>query len=234
MNTPGWTETPNGLVVPPSLKGSSTPEFERFMLALGAHLPELQDWVSKSIASAKPRTVPADGLDYMSMWQGVKTRDSVSGLSDEMLRQMARRCPPVAALIHTRCDEVGNYCKLPESETDVGFRIATRDSDHKPSAEEREEIRRLEEMILECGLPDANPVKTESTFDEWARKEVRDSLTMDAAVFEIIPGANAEKYPVVAFKAVDPAEINIVSAGLINLAAAEAIWRFSGVKWLMR
>lgn len=214
---PGWSES-NGLLVPPSALRPD-PQFDEFMSSLNrvvAELPEdmrksvVAERLAKSLVAAEPQTRPLDMFEYLSMWEGVKTRE-VMGITDDMLRNMVRRCPPVAAIIATRCNQVAAFCQLPETETDVGFRVALRDKDRKPTTDEQHEMRRLEDMILECGLPEARSVHGDLNFEQFCRIITRDSLTVDAMPFEIIPGVNRARYPVVAWQPVDAAEIRLVA-----------------------
>jgi len=203
----GWRETPQGLLVPPEPPGRMwTPEFEAFMTTLNEHLPEIQGWVSKSLASRAPLTRNDDFM-FLSPWQGIRIAQTASGLSADTLRLMADRNPVIAAIIATRCNQCAAFCQLPESRTDVGFRIALRNRERQPTADEKREMREIEDMILECGFAEAEDIRPDITFDQCVRALVRDSLTLDAAVMEIIPGLNRRKYPVIAFQPIDAAQI---------------------------
>ncbi len=207
----GWQETGGGIVAPPlpppAQQQMWTPEFTAFMAAVQEHLGEIQDWVSKSISSRAPLTQPLSDLAFVSPWQGVKVSQHVSGLNPETLRAMADRNPVIAAIIATRCNQIAAFCQLPESKTDVGLKVSLRDRDRQPTKDEQREMRELEDMILECGFSEAEDVRPDITFEHAVRQLVRDSLTLDAAVFEIMPGLNRAKYPVMAFEPIDAAQI---------------------------
>jgi hypothetical protein len=103
-----------------------TPDFAVFMAAVDEHMPEIVKSMQKSLASAAPQTQPLPNFDFMGLWAGVREPQAASGMTFEMQRAMSHKCPPIAAIIATRCNQVAAFCQIPESETDVGFRIALR------------------------------------------------------------------------------------------------------------
>jgi len=209
---PGWRETQSGLAVPADAlrdRDIWTPEFRAFMRAIDEHLPEVQEWVAKSLAARGPQTQPAPFYHFLSSYSGIKEPFATAGLSHETLRTMAYRCPITSAIVSTRIDQVAAFCQLPESKSDAGFRIALRDPELQPDRDDRREMRELEDFILECGLPEANEIRPPLTFEQFIRSVLRDSLELDALAFEVIPGANAEKYPCVGLMPVDAAQIRL-------------------------
>jgi len=238
MNTTGalWAQTPGGLIVPMPVmpvpmpyERYATPEFLRFMDALQKHLPEVQEGVAKSLAAAPAQTKRNEFEEIAGVWEGIRERRIDRGLSDETLRTMALRCAPVAAIINTRAARAANFCHLPESETDVGIRVELRDPDRRPTKEEKDEMRQLEDIILECQLPDVEGLPSGLTLEQLVKLLVRDSLTLDFAALEIIPGANRERFPAVAWRPVDAAEIRLTEpeeyhpkrAGVKNVVAVQ-------------
>lgn len=184
-----------------------TPEFSTFLSSLR---PAVENAIEKSFKPGKVQSQDADYVNYAAFWGGVKEPARTSNaITFETLRAMAATCPPISAIITTRCNQVAAFCQLPESDTDVGFRICPRDPEHKPSKEERDEIRRIEDMILECAFVE-DSAYSDITFDHFVRAIVRDSLELDACCFEIVPGMNPVKYPVAALVPVDAAQIRFV------------------------
>jgi len=210
---PGWSQTEGGLAVPAGMDLdrmlAQDRAFAAFMGELKTRLPAVVGEVAKSLAAQAPQTAGLTGMEYVGLWGGVKEPQTVSGLSFEMMRSIADKVPPISAIIVTRCNRVASFAQLPESQTDIGMKVALRDADRQPSKEERDEMRRLEDMILECRLPDVADVDADASFESFLRKGTRDSLTLDAFAFEVIPGLNRVKYPVVGFKTVDAAQIRL-------------------------
>lgn len=149
-----------------------------------------------------------DSLDYFGAYRGIREKQ-YTRVTYEVLRRMARSCEPMAAIIQLRCNQAGNYAKLPEYESDAGFKITTRDPKQKIRRAESKEIKRLEDLFLHTGMK-INPDR-EDNFDAFIRKIVRDSLILDAYAFEIVPGLQPRKFPVSEFYAVDAGTIRLAN-----------------------
>jgi hypothetical protein len=140
---PGWQETPAGLAVPSSAMTRPetwTPEFRAFMGAVEDHLPEVQEWISKSLAVRAPQTQPVPFYQFASAHAGIKEPFASAGLSQETLRTMAYRCPITSAIVGTLVAQVADYAQVPQSKTDAGFKITLRDPEAQPSKEERDSL----------------------------------------------------------------------------------------------
>jgi hypothetical protein len=159
-----------------------------------------------AVRSDRPtKTKFIDAFDLFHAYSGVRTKHT--RVTFELLRQMAKTCEPMAAILHLRCNQAGSFAKKPEYETDTGFKITTRDSKQKVGGPESKEIERLTNFLLGTGF-DPNPSRRDN-FDTFVRKVVRDSLVLDAYAFEIVPGKNPRKFPVTEIWAVDAATIRM-------------------------
>lgn len=205
-----WEQTNSGIWTPAvgaPPGGVLTREFAEWLAQLQNELDT--NPINKSFGSADQKTKPMSSNEYVAMWQGVRDRSAAGGLSEDTLRSMSAKCPPVGAIINTRVNRTAALCQLPESKTDVGFKVTTRDPDHQPTKEEKDECRKLEDMILDCGF--VEPAERDGTdFEDFVRAVTRDSLELDALTFEIIPGTNPVKYPVACFAPVDAARVRLV------------------------
>lgn len=210
-NFDGWAQAASGLWTP---KGAPTPgdaTFSRdFVNFLTRVQDELDNPINKSFGANRQKAKPMSASEYVSMWQGVRDRAAAGGLSEDTMRQMSTRCPAVGTIINTRVNRIGALCQLPESKTDTGFKVTTRDPDHKPTKEEKDECRRLEDMILDCGFVESSEIRNGTDFEQFVRAVTRDSLELDALTFEIIPGMNPVKHPVAAFSQLDAAQMRLV------------------------
>lgn len=123
---------------------------------------------------------------YNIAWQSMGTRQpGRHHLNFYTLREMARACQPVAAVIVTRQNQVARFAKRPHYSGDVGIQVRMRESKRQPTAAESKRIAELEEAILRCGVkpnPDGPP---RPGLDPFVRALVRDSLTMDAIAIEM-------------------------------------------------
>lgn len=115
---------------------------------------------------------------------GYFSKNAVVGF--EVLRAV-RFSPIVAAIINTRKNQVVEFCKVQENKNSKGFKIVKKgiDDDKDLSDGDRKTIDKLEEFILNCG--DDDKMWEKDDFDNFMKKLVDDSLTIDAACAEIVP-----------------------------------------------
>lgn len=104
------------------------------------------------------------------------------GLDSDQLRAMAR-VPLIAAIINTRVNQVAEFAAPSPNGDGVGFQIRHKHPHKKVSEDQLTTIQGLYEFMLSCGDPRAN---FENSFESFLRMLVRDSLTLDAACFEVI------------------------------------------------
>ena len=227
MNNDGnWIENAGGLFVPPSVETPQSREFAAFQKSVMQHFPDIYKSVKaelmgansldKSFAVREPQGQHLDAGGLVSMLEGVKEPQAFGGMSPEIMRQVVEKTPPVASIVHTRCNQVAAFCQVPESDTDSGFEIAMRDPDRKPTSQEKYEMRQLEDMFVEGGfsiVQDEFPIRP---LDELVRMIVRDSLSMDMCAYEIVPGANTKKYPFVAMDVIDAGQIRLTEPDMYH------------------
>lgn len=179
--------------------------------AVPVRLSQLQDVeLRKAVEARDPLTKYVSAFDMFGLYQGIREREGYSTISYQTLRRMARQCPPVAAIIQTRCNQVAAFAQRPASRVDSGFKVVMRDRDAKPTEADKKRIAELETAILRCGLVEPDPALGEHTFPHFVRMLVRDTLCLDAMAVEIRPGRNSAKYPALRWQAVDAAEIRKV------------------------
>ena len=112
--------------------------------------------------------------------------------------------PILNAIILTRANQVAMYCQPSRySERGLGFEVRMRDLEAEPGKKEKEEIKRIEEFILNTGRD--KDVDRDS-FQTFCRKIVRDTYLYDQVNFEKVfnkkNGTKLDK-----FIAVDPSTI---------------------------
>lgn len=131
-------------------------------------------------------------------------RQKPMGVPFSTLRRMAL-VPAIAAIINTRLNQVACFARRPRFEGDMGFKIVLKDSDRKMSPAEKKRAHEIEEFFLKTGaVPNA---KRKDNFDIFLRKLVRDTLTIDAMVWENVPNLKGN---VAEMWAVDAATIELV------------------------
>jgi len=150
---------------------------------------------------------PYDFTSQYGLW-----RERRSALTWDTLRVMAEKNPIVSAIINTRIRQISSFsAPVSEQETtgndQLGFKIAHKDSNKKLTSGEEKYVLELENFITHCGYvqPGQHRVGRDG-FDIWLKKIVRDSLTFDAAVSELVP---TRKGGIHSFYAVDAATIRL-------------------------
>ncbi|BBI90199.1 phage protein [Staphylococcus phage MR003] len=108
------------------------------------------------------------------------------------------------AIIITRANQVSTYCKPARySERGVGFEVKLKDLDATPGIKEKEQMKRIEEFILNTGTD--KDIDRDS-FQEFCKKIVRDTYTYDQVNFEKVFSPK-NKTKMEKFIAVDPSTI---------------------------
>jgi len=191
----------------------ASPEHVSLLSAVAEIVPTLLPDVVKALRGRDPHFKQLTEFDYVGLYQGVREPFQITTLTFDLLRQVSEKCPPVAAVILTRANQVASFAQLPDSKTDSGFKIALREPEAKPSADDKQRMRALEDAILVCGFTPGDASRDEypeyTNFEQMVRAVVRDTLTLDAICLETIPGRNAKAYPVVRWFPVDAAEIRL-------------------------
>jgi hypothetical protein len=128
-------------------------------------------------------------------------------ISYGVLRAVSR-APIARAVINTRKNQVVEYCKAQPDKYSKGFKIVKRGvhDDDELSDNDKRAIDKLTQFILNCG-DDPNKWDNDD-FDNFIKKIVDDSLTMDQVCAEVIPYRNFEP---AYFQANDAATYRIAS-----------------------
>lgn len=140
-------------------------------------------------------------LGSMSMNPEYQGRPSATGHYD--LHSLLRRYTNntiLNAIINTRTNQVSLFCTPSRySEKGVGFQIRLKDINTEPTDKEIDEMRKIEQFILEGGKEKDT---TRDGLSEFVKKIVRDTLIYDQVNFEKIFDSNGNFQW---FKIVDPA-----------------------------
>ena len=157
-----------------------------------------------------PQTFFVNPYDFTSqhgLW-----RERRTNLTWDTLRVMAEKNPIISAIINTRIRQIGVFsAPVSEMETtgndQLGYKIAHKDSNKKLSKSEEQYVLDLESFIRTCGyVKQGEFFSGRDNFDTWLKKIVRDSLTFDAVVTELLP---TRKGGLHSFYAVDAATIRM-------------------------
>lgn len=181
---------------------SVVPSFDEFDL--------IKSKIKKDIPTHGMKSFTVDPLDPTGSYMGYKDRKYQ--VDYNLLRRIPNQLSVIAAILQTRSNQVAAFSAPYRSTKSIGFQVKHRNSNKISTKGEREMILSLENFIYNCGHKDQNPhsnIKRDK-FKDLLKKLVKDSLTLDAACFEIVPDRRGL-----------PAEFLAVDAATIRLAAPE-------------
>jgi hypothetical protein len=130
----------------------------------------------------------------MLQWHSQGTVQPTNTLNMYTLREMARACQPVAAILLTRQDQIALYAKRPAYNGDIGIQIKMRDKDEKAGPAAKKRIHELEEIILRCGRGPSMGSRKRPGLMHYLRMQVRDTLVIDGMATEKRPDRRDDLY----------------------------------------
>lgn len=111
----------------------------------------------------------------------------------DVLREVATRCEPVAAIIQTRQNQVAAFSGKDSNSKEPGWHIRLKDKDAKPSEADKKRIAEVEYLMehMHSEVPEEVTKRLrkgtdypEQNFEGFLRMIVRDRLTLDAIACE--------------------------------------------------
>ncbi|WRW34608.1 portal protein [Staphylococcus phage CF5] len=166
---------------------------------------EYQDSVSKSLygqqqAYAEPFMQVMDtNPDFRDKQSYMKNEHNLH----DVLKKFGNN-PILNAIILTRASQVAMYCQPSRySEKGLGFEVRLRDLDAEPGRKEKEEMKRIEEFIVNTG---SDKDVDRDSFQMFCKKIVRDTYIYDQVNFEKVFNKK-NKTKLEKFIAVDPSTI---------------------------
>lgn len=125
-----------------------------------------------------------DPFDLVSL---MGWRERPTSLSFVAMERVAANVPVLADIIRVRSKQVQTFCKRPEDKYAPGFKVRLRDKNAEPTEESDNRCAELEDVVLNCGFNDPQRPQDATSLKDFAGKFVRDSLSYDQAVFEVVP-----------------------------------------------
>jgi hypothetical protein len=141
--------------------------------------------------------------DPFSIIDQLGYKDRPTGLTYNVLAQMALRDPVMAAIHQTRVTQVANFAVPQENDREPGFRIVLRDTERSPTKKEKKRAKDIERWVQNTGSTEH---QEKDTFEDFLKKTTRDSLRYDQTTFEIVDNRKGEPSD---FYAVDAATFRI-------------------------
>jgi hypothetical protein len=112
-------------------------------------------------------------------------------LSNAVLKQVSRRDTIVSSILDTRAQQVSTFCKRPANRFDEGFKIVPKDKNTKSDPDE---IRKIEEFILNTGNTEDRRPEDKMTFDQWGAIITKDLLRYGHAAIEKVRRGDNDLY----------------------------------------
>lgn len=121
------------------------------------------------------------------------------------LRGMVWKMPVVQAIIQTRLNQLGAFCRPQRDRYSLGFKIQLRDSEREPTKEDKKWAAQASNLMLRTGITE-NP-RGRDNLERFVRRLAWDSYVYDQMSFEVVPNRLGE-----------PAEWYAIDAATIRLA----------------
>jgi hypothetical protein len=153
------------------------------------------------------REQKAIGFDPFDLVSLMGWRERPSALSFTAMEATATGVPVVADVVRTRATQVQTFCKRPEDRHSPGFKVRPRDQSVEITPEIEKKSIEYEDLLLRTGYHDPDRPQDDTTLRDFCGVFIKDSLTFDQAVFEVVPDRTGRPSY---FAIVDPATIRLV------------------------
>lgn len=144
-----------------------------------------------------------DPFDLVSL---MGWRERPTALSYTAMERVASNVPVLADIIRVRVKQVQTFCARPEDRHAPGFKVRLRDKNAETSEESDKRCAELEDVVLNCGFNDPQRPQDATSLKAFAGAFIRDSLSYDQAIFEVVPDRMGR-----------PSHWNVVDATTIRL-----------------
>lgn len=132
-----------------------------------------------------------DPFMEQGVFAGGLYRGKTSFMPNHLLKQVSRKDSIVAAIIDVRAGQVAAACKKQMSRFDLGFKIKPKDNAVEI---DDDEVRKIEEFILNCGRIDDRASEDKMTFDQWGYTVTTDLMRYGHAAIELVRTNDSNLY----------------------------------------
>jgi hypothetical protein len=171
-------------------------------------LKAMQDDKQKKNEEAEVRSAIIDPYNYGSMSLGTRARPAI--IPYQTLRRMAN-VPAIAAILLTRQNQASRFTRRPRYDGDMGFAIKLKDKRKKMSDAAQKRAMEIEDFFLKTG--GIRNLKRKDNFNTFLRKITRDTLVLDALVWENVSNLKGNLAEI---WAVDAASIELVAQSPVS------------------
>ncbi len=144
----------------------------------------------KQLPNVDPQRSPKSWFyDPLTLQYSLGYKDRRFSLTYDMLKKVVAQLSILNAIINTRAAQVASFSQPYRTTRSLGFMIKHKDSDHATTNSEIQFIKELENFVQNCGRSEQNMYSRtkRDDFEDFLRKIIRDSLTYDQMVFEVVP-----------------------------------------------
>lgn len=124
---------------------------------------------------------------FQSLLEQLGWRERYGLLSFDTIDSLWQQIPMCAGIRQTRLNQVSNFCNFTYDKFEPGCRLRMRHGRDEPTRSDRDNMRRMQDMLEQCSAVDVDARLTEG-LDTFVRKFLRDSMTYDQASIEMISG----------------------------------------------
>lgn len=144
----------------------------------------------------KPDGIGRKGLLFdpfyeQGVFAGGLYRGKTSFMPNHLLKQVSRKDAIVASIIDVRASQVSSACKKQNTRFDLGFKIKPKDNSVQI---DDEEIRKIEEFILNCGRAEDRAAEDRMTFDQWGYMVAADFMRYGHTAIELVKTNDTSLY----------------------------------------
>ncbi len=149
----------------------------------------IDNWLEKSKQSSKA-VVPTKAyrpIDHLIVDDGNQFKEKYAyGITFDILRQMAMKDSVVSCIISWYKSQLSNYTQPQPDRYSPGFKFFLREAEAKPSKEQKEQIKVLEDFILNTGSNEGRTHDNQMNFGQFMGLIGRDILVYDQIAVETI------------------------------------------------
>lgn len=150
--------------------------------------------------------------DPFSVLEQLGYKERPSNITYGTLKAITWKMPIISDVIQTRVNQVASFARPQHNRFEIGFRVAMRNKQDKPTPADRKFIEQAESFITRTGITD-NP-RGRLDFEGYLRKITWDSLVLDQDVTEIVPNRKGQPAE---FYAVDGASIRLADTARMHI-----------------
>ena len=168
-----------------SIRDSLQGDVDSIMKTDADMVPDKPDQTQQHDGSIGSKALLQDPY-FDQMQQHFIFKHKASRITNKTLKDVSLRDWVVSAIMQARVDTMLQFSRPQRKQFDMGFKLCKKNLDDNLTAEEKEEIKNLEDFIYNCGRHKGTPPGDEMLFGEFLKLITRDALTFGHIAVEKI------------------------------------------------